>query len=104
MCDGQAEGTEADAGPSPGPGLSPNLIPNFSLSLGRIDDSAYRVVTDRGLHIGNLKLIGGAWKFKAIGYDSNGGILPGWGPFTAFHNTTFAVPDPALINVTLVLA
>jgi hypothetical protein len=74
------------------------------LSLGRLNDSAYRVVTDQGLHVGNLKLIGGMWKFKAIGYDPNGDILPGWGPLTAFHNTTFAVPDQALINATLVPA
>ena len=34
-----------------------------------------RVLTDAGLHVGNLKRIGGAWKFKAIGQGFNGGLL-----------------------------
>ena len=60
-----------------------------------------RVLSERGEHVGNLKLIGGVWKFKAIGYDLNGELIPGGGPLTDRHNTTFAALDEALINVGL---
>ena len=50
---------------------------------------------------GNLKLINGVWKFKAIGYDPNGDVIPGGGPLTDRHNTTFIAPDKALISATL---
>jgi len=54
-----------------------------------------RVLTSTGLHVGNLKLIGGVWKFKAIGVDASGQIVPGGGPLTDKHNTTFAALDEA---------
>ena len=57
-----------------------------------------RVLTDAGLHVGNLKRIGGAWKFKAIGYDASGSVIPGGGPLTDRHNTGFAALDEADIN------
>jgi hypothetical protein len=41
----------------------------------------------RGLHLGNLKLINGQWKFKAIGFDADGQVIPGGGPLTHRHNT-----------------
>ena len=53
--------------------------------------------------MGNLKLINGGWKFKAIGYDSNGDVIPGGGPLTDRHNTTFAVLDEAPIVASLAL-
>ena len=52
-----------------------------------------RVLTDSGLHVGNLKLIGGVWKFKAIGYDAFGQVIPGGGPLTDRHNTFFKALD-----------
>ena len=60
-----------------------------------------RVLTDAGLHVGNLKRIGGAWKFKAIGYDASGSVIPGGGPLTDRHNTRFAALDEAEINLFL---
>ena len=57
--------------------------------------------TEPGEHVGNLKLIGGVWKFKAIGYAADGGVVPGGGPLTERHNTTFAVPDQAQVSATL---
>ena len=57
-----------------------------------------RVLTDAGLHVGNLKLIGGAWKFKAIGYETSGSVIPGGGPLTDRHNTSFTVLDEAEIS------
>ena len=60
-----------------------------------------RVLTGAGLHVGNLKLIGDVWKFKAIGYDAAGQVVPGGGPLTEKHNTTFAALDEAQVNVVL---
>ena len=56
------------------------------------------VLSSAGLHVGNLKLIGGAWKFKAIGYDASGQVIPGGGPLTDRHNTSFAALNEAEIN------
>lgn len=58
----------------------------------------YRLLADSGLHVGNLKLIGGVWKFKAIGYAANGQVVPGGGQLTDRHNTTFASLDIDEIN------
>ncbi|MDO9360791.1 MAG: hypothetical protein Q7T70_17600 [Polaromonas sp.] len=52
-------------------------------------------------HVGNLKLIGSAWKFKAVGYGPGGEVIPGGGPLTHFHNTPFSAPDEALVNAAL---
>jgi len=57
-----------------------------------------RVLTDDGLHVGNLKLIGGVWKFKAIGYNTAGQVIPGGGPLTKRHNAVFKTPDPADVD------
>ena len=62
-----------------------------------------RVLTSAGLHAGNLKLIGGVWKFKAIGYDAAGQAIPGGGPLTAKHNVTFAALDEAQVNAVLAM-
>ncbi len=71
------------------------------LTLSRINARVYRVLTDQGVHVGNLKFINGAWKFKAIGYDQDGAVIPGGGPLTDRHNTTFGALDEALINAKL---
>ena len=39
---------------------------------------------------------------QAIGYEWNGDVMPGWGPLTELHNTTFATLDVASINAKLV--
>ncbi len=59
------------------------------------------VLTDAGLHVGNLKLIGGVWKFKAIGYDADGRVIPGGGPLTERHNIAVAALNEAEISLIL---
>ena len=71
------------------------------LTLSRINDRVYFVLTDQREHVGNLKLINGAWKFKAIGYDKDGAVIPGGGPLTDRHNTAFGALDEGLINAKL---
>jgi len=72
-------------------------LPNF-LKLHLQNAGVCRVLTDAGLHVGNLKLIGGVWKFKAIGYDAAGQVIPGGGPLTDRHNIAFATLDEVGIN------
>ena len=69
-----------------------------ALKLQLTSQSVCRILTHTGLHVGNLKLIGGVWKFKAIGYDATGQVLPGGGPLTDKHNQVFAMLDEAEIN------
>ncbi|MDI1275831.1 hypothetical protein [Polaromonas sp.] len=71
------------------------------LTLSQVNDGVYRVMAGTQEHVGNLKLIGGQWKFKAVGCDDAGHVIPGGGPLTHMHNTTFAVPDESVINATL---
>jgi hypothetical protein len=68
------------------------------LTLTRFNAVVYRVETAQGEHVGNLKLINGCWKFKAVGYDPKGDILPGGGPLTHQHNMSFDVLDEATIS------
>ncbi len=68
------------------------------LRLHPVSAGICQVQASDGLHVGNLKLIGGLWKFKAIGYDDSGQVIPGGGPFTDRHNTVFTVLDEAEIN------
>ena len=63
----------------------------------------YRVLTDTGLHVGNLKQIGGIWKFKAIGYDGPGQVIPGGGPLTYRHNTAFTTLDEVEVSLALLI-
>ena len=71
------------------------------LTLSRSNEHVYRVLVDQGEHVGNLKFINGIWKFKAIGYEQNGDVIPGGGPLTKLHNTAFDTLDEALINAGL---
>lgn len=73
----------------------------LQLTLNRFNDLIYRVLTDQGEHVGNLKLINAVWKFKAIGYDPQGEVVPGGGPLTNGHNTTFATLDEVEFNTRL---
>ena len=63
------------------------------LQLRPVNAQVLSVFTASGEHVGNLKWIGGVWKFKAIGYDASGRVLPGGGPLTDKHNTLFAALD-----------
>ena len=60
-----------------------------------------RVLDAQGLHVGNFKLIGAVWKFKAIGYGAGGELIPGGGPLTERHNTGFDKLDANQINAVL---
>lgn len=77
-----------------------HVLPN-SFKLQLQNAGVCRLVTNAGLHVGNLKLIGGVWKFKAIGYDASGQLIPGGGPLTDRHNIAFATLDEAEINSVL---
>ena len=72
-----------------------------SWSVDRIDVGACRVLDAIGQHVGNLKWIRGVWKFKAIGYDASGAVIPGGGALTERHNTVFASLDVVQINKAL---
>ena len=39
-----------------------------ALTLQKINGGVYRVMVGARDHVGNLKLIGGQWQFKAVGY------------------------------------
>ena len=67
-------------------------------SAGNGGNTACRVLDAAGHPVGNLKWIGGVWKFKAIGQDSSGAVIPGGGPLTDRHNTVFSSLDQALIR------
>ena len=71
------------------------------LQLQPINAQLLRIMSSDGAHVGNLKLIGGVWKFKAIGMDAGGQVVPGGGPLTGRHNTVFAVLDEAAISAAL---
>ncbi len=75
-----------------------------SLCLVRLNEQVWRVVTGQGEHVGNLKRIGVIWKFKAIGYDEQGDVIPGGGPLTQRHNLTFTNVDEAEVNARLGLS
>ena len=64
-----------------------------TLHLHPVNAQVYSVLTASGEHVGNLKLIGAVWKFKAIGYDDGGRVIPGGVPLTDRHNIAFATPD-----------
>jgi hypothetical protein len=72
-----------------------------SLRLEMHSPAVCRVLSADGLHVGNLKLIGGRWKFKAIGYEESGAVVPGGGPLTARHNAVFASLDVDAVNASL---
>lgn len=71
------------------------------LTLKPLNANVHSVHLGDGSHVGNLKRIGGIWKFKAVGYDASGAVEPGGGPLTDWHNTPFAEPDAAQVNAKL---
>ena len=72
------------------------------LTLSQVNDLVYQVLTAQDAHVGNLKRIGAVWKFKAIGYEPDGEVIPGGGPLTDRHNTVFEGLDIAEINAGLI--
>ena len=73
------------------------------LTLCQRNPGIQRVLNTNGEHVGNLKWIAGKWKFKALGLDHDGTLIPGGGPLTDRHNTSFESLDLDLINATLAL-
>ena len=71
------------------------------LTLGPVLGGACAVLDAQGRQVGNLKLIGGRWKFKAIGHDAQGQFIPGGGPLTDRHNLSFEQLDRAEISTRL---
>jgi len=72
-----------------------------ALTLRPVNADVSSVHTPDGAHVGYLKRIGAVWKFKAIGYDDAGHVVPGGGPFTDKHNTALAAPDAAELSTRL---
>ena len=66
-------------------------------TLHPLDAGACRVLDADERHVGTLKWIRGHWKFKAIGYEADGSVVPGGGPLTDRHNTRFDSLDEAAI-------
>ncbi|MBG6077642.1 hypothetical protein [Polaromonas sp. CG_9.11] len=71
------------------------------LTLHPVNDQVVRVLTSQGECVGHLKLIGAVWKFKAMGHDASGAVIPGGGPLTDRHNTRFVVLDETVVNAAL---
>ncbi len=72
-----------------------------TLTLNLVNANVHSVHLPDGAHVGNLKRVGGVWKFKAVGYDAAGAVEPGGGPLTEQHNMVFAQPDAADVNARL---
>lgn len=71
------------------------------LTLTTVNPDVVAIHTAGGAHVGNLKRIGACWKFKAVGYEPGGAVVPGGGPLTAQHNAVLANPDPQAVNALL---
>jgi hypothetical protein len=48
-----------------------------------------QVLDLEGQVVGNLRLVQMRWKFKAMGFDEQGRVIPGGGPLTDRHNLSF---------------
>ena len=71
------------------------------LTLTKVNDQVVSVRMADGLLVGNLKWIGKAWKFKALGFDDEGNVVPGGGPLTDRHNTSIAQADAVEVSAKL---
>lgn len=70
------------------------------LTLHPVNEGVVAVHLASGEPVGHLKRIGGAWKFKAMGYE-DGSLVPGGGPLTHQHNQIFTTLDEAHIAAIL---
>jgi hypothetical protein len=91
--------------------MTPPFTPTFAhvppgplagpLQLLPINAGVVSVHTADGAHVGSLKKVGGAWKFKAMGYGAAGRTEPGHGPLTDQHNTPFVTLDATEVSARL---
>jgi len=72
-----------------------------ALTLTFVNANVRSVHLPDGSHVGNLKRIGSTWKFKTIGYDATGDVVPGGGPLTDRHNTPCSAPDATELSAKL---
>ena len=79
------------------------MLKGVPLNLIKVNANVYSMHLPDGSHVGNLKRIGAIWKFKALGYDAAGKVIPGGGPLTDRHNTAFSAPDAAEVSARLYL-
>ena len=70
------------------------------LTLQPVNKGVVAVLLPSGEPVGNLKWIGGVWKFKAMGYEG-ADLVPGGGPLTARHNCTFVALDAEEVTAVL---
>jgi hypothetical protein len=68
------------------------------MHIEKINEGVCALYDPAGLHVGHFKWIQGQWKFKAVGYGPHNQLLPGGGPLTARHNSTFAQLDETEIR------
>lgn len=59
------------------------------LTIGSDRGGVCPVWDEQGQQVGSVKRIGGRWKFKAMGHDDQGRVVPGGGPLTERHNMSF---------------
>jgi hypothetical protein len=71
------------------------------LTIGPDRGGVCAVLDAQGRQVGHLKLIGQRWKFKAIGHDDQGQVIPGGGPLTERHNMGFDRLDATEITTRL---
>ena len=71
------------------------------LTLRAVNTLVFSVHLPDGAHVGNLKRIGAVWKFKAVGYDRAGQVIPGGGPYTDRHNTPCMAADAQELSAAL---
>jgi hypothetical protein len=71
------------------------------LTFNIVNADVHSVHLPGGTHVGNLKRVELVWKFKAIGYDAQGAVEPGGGPFTHKHHTAFVSADAADVSARL---
>ncbi len=71
------------------------------LQLRPVNDNVHAVLTADGDHVGNLKRVGAIWKFKAIGYEASGEVIPGGGPLTDRHNLVLDTASADALNTAM---
>lgn len=71
------------------------------LTLHTVNATVCHVKDACGQVVGSLKLIDQRWKFKAIGHNPEGELIPGGGPYTHRHNTVFELLDVRVVNAVL---